>query len=215
MRARKRKNTPDRITACGKLYIDNPKENKDALKDFLSGDTPLSIEIGCGKGDFILEMAKKYPNLKFLAVEKVPDIAVLAMEKILENNIENVRFMCTDAFDLPEITSPYKFERIYLNFSDPWPKKRHAKRRLTSENYLNVYKKILSPCGEIHFKTDNTELFNFSLASFAENGFITKNTTDDLHHSEWAEYNILTEYERNFSAKGFNIHRTEAFLKQE
>lgn len=214
MRARKRKNTPERILACGELYIDNPKENKDEISDFFKGDAPVHLEIGCGKGDFVLGMAKKHPELKFFAIEKVPDVAVIAMEKVSAEGLENVRFSCMDAFDLPEVTEPYKFDRIYLNFSDPWPKKRHAKRRLTSSVFLDVYKRILSDSGEIHFKTDNAPLFEFSLESFAENGFELKNTTDDLHNSQWASDNVVTEYEANFSAKGFTIHRTEAFLKR-
>ena len=215
MRARKRKNTPDRILACGELYIDNPKENKDKVTEFFKGSIPVHLEIGCGKGDFVLGMAKKHPDIKFFAIEKVPDVAVIAMEKVMEAGLSNVRFSCMDAFDLPEVTAPYKFDRIYLNFSDPWPKKRHAKRRLTSSVFLDVYKKMLSPVGEIHFKTDNEGLFEYSLESFVENGFELKNTTDDLHNSPWADDNVITEYEANFSAKGFTIHRTEAFLKQE
>ncbi len=210
MRARKRKNTPERIQACGELYID-----RTSFGDYLKGDIPVHLEIGCGKGDFVVGMAKKHPELKFLAIEKIPDIAVIALEKVRAEGLENVRFTCMDAFDLPEAVGEYRFERIYLNFSDPWPKKRHAKRRLTSEVFLEVYKKILSESGEIHFKTDNAGLFEYSLESFTENGFELKNTTDDLHNSEWAEGNVMTEYERNFSAKGFTIHRTEAFLKRE
>ena len=215
MRARKRKNTPERIIACGDIYIDSPKENKEAFLEFFKGDIPVHLEIGCGKGDFVVGMAKKHPDVKFLAIEKVPDVAVIAMEKVKSEGLENVRFACMDAFDIPDATSPYTFERIYLNFSDPWPKKRHARRRLTSSVFLDIYKKILSKNGEIHFKTDNADLFLFSLESFSENGFETKNTTDDLHNSPWAEGNVVTEYEANFSAKGFTIHRTEAYLKQE
>ncbi|MBR5460490.1 MAG: tRNA (guanosine(46)-N7)-methyltransferase TrmB [Clostridia bacterium] len=210
MRARKRKNTPERIQACGELYID-----RESFVDFFKGDTPVHLEIGCGKGDFVVGMAKKHPELKFLAIEKIPDVAVIALEKVRAEGLENVRFTCMDAFDLPDAVGEYKFERIYLNFSDPWPKKRHAKRRLTSEVFLDIYKRILSESGEIHFKTDNAGLFEYSLESFTENGFELKNTTDDLHKSEWAEGNVMTEYERNFSAKGFTIHRTEAFLKRE
>ena len=215
MRARKRKNTPARISACKELYIDTPLENKETLHDFFKGDRAVHLEIGCGKGDFVLGMAKKHPDIKFFAIEKVQDVAVIAMEKILAEGITNVRFACMDAFCLPEAVSPYRFDRIYLNFSDPWPKKRHAKRRLTSSSYLEVYKKLLSDVGEIHFKTDNQDLFAFSLESFEENGFALKNTTDDLHNSEFNQDNVVTEYERNFSAKGFTIHRTEAFLKRE
>ncbi len=215
MRARKRKNTPERILACSDIYIGNPKENKEAFLEYFKGNVPVHLEIGCGKGDFVVGMAKKHPEIKFLAIEKVPDVAVIAMEKVYREELQNVRFVCMDAFDLPEVTSPYKFDRIYLNFSDPWPKKRHARRRLTSEIYLDIYKKILSKNGEIHFKTDNADLFAYSLESFAENGYITKNTTDDLHNSIWAKDNVITEYEANFSAKGFSIHRTEAYLKQE
>ncbi len=215
MRARKRKHTPDRILACSEIYIENPKENKEKFSEFFKGDIPVHLEIGCGKGDFVTGMAKKFPDVKFLAVEKVADVAVIAMEKAMSENLKNIRFVCMDAFDIEEVTSPYKFERIYLNFSDPWPKKRHAKRRLTSSVFLDVFKKIMSKTGEIHFKTDNAGLFEYSLESFPENGFELKNVTRDLHASEFAAENVVTEYERNFSAKGFKINRLEAYLKQE
>ena len=215
MRARKRKHTPDRILACSDIYIDSPCENREAVLEFFKGDTPVHLEIGCGKGDFVVGMAKKHPNVKFLALEKVQDVAVIAMEKAMKEGLLNVRFVCMDAFDVEAAVSPYKFDRIYLNFSDPWPKKRHAKRRLTSPVFLSVFKKILSPTGEIHFKTDNADLFEYSLESFPESGFILKNVTRDLHNSEFAEENVLTEYERNFSQKGFKINRLEAYLKQE
>lgn len=215
MRARKRKNTPSRIEACSDIYIESPKENKEALLEFFKGDTPVHLEIGCGKGDFVLGMAKKYPSVKFLAVEKVQDVAVIAMEKVARENLTNVRFVCMDAFELVEATAPYKFDRIYLNFSDPWPKKRHAKRRLTSPVFLEVFKKLLSSKGEIHFKTDNIGLFEYSLETFPECGFELRHVTRDLHNSEFASENVVTEYETNFSQKGFKINRLEAYLKQE
>ena len=215
MRMKKKRHGTERIALLSALCAKNPTELVNNVANTYGNNAPLRVEIGCGKGDFVVGMAKKHPELKFLAIEKVPDVAVIAMEKVTAEGLQNVRFTCMDAFNLPEVTEPYKFERIYLNFSDPWPKKRHAKRRLTSEVFLDIYKKILSPTGEIHFKTDNAGLFEYSLESFAENGFELKNTTDDLHNSEWAEDNVVTEYEANFSAKGFTIHRTEAFLKQE
>ncbi len=215
MRARKRKNTPARIMACEKLYIDSPVENRERLLAFFSEGKKVHLEIGCGKGDFVTGMAEKHPDINFLAVERVADVAVIAMEKAMAKGIENVRFVCMDAFDIEEAVSPYKFDRIYLNFSDPWPKKRHAKRRLTSPVFLEVYKRILSSDGEIHFKTDNAGLFEYSLETFPECNFELKNVTHDLHQSEFAHDNVMTEYEVNFSSKGFKIHRLEAFLKQE
>lgn len=215
MRARKRKNTPERIEACDKIYIYSPLEHKEEFEEFFNSDMPVHLEIGCGKGDFVVGMAKKYPNVRFLAIERVQDVAVIAMEKAMRENLDNVKFTCMDAFLLKDVISSYKFERIYLNFSDPWPKKRHAKRRLTSPVFLEVYKSLLSSTGEIHFKTDNSDLFEYSLESFTENGFSLKDVTRDLHNSEFQKDNVVTEYEANFSAKGFKINRLVAFLKQE
>ena len=146
-------------------------------------------------------------------MERVFDVALLAAEKIRDAQLSNVRVTVGNAATVSELFVAGSVDRIYLNFSDPWPKDRHAKRRLTYRTFLEEYKKILSPKGEIFFKTDNRPLFDFSLGEFEACGFKLRNITNDLHNSPWEEGNIHTEYEDNFSAKGFTINRVEAYLE--
>lgn len=213
LRARKRKNTPERIEACGEYFISNPEEYKNSWNSVFGNDNPIRLEIGCGKGDFVKGMAEKNPDVNFIAIEKATDIIVLALEKVKKASLTNVRFINTDAVLLPEIFPQHFFDVVYINFPDPWPKKRHTKRRLTSEGFLNIFKKVLTDKGSIHFKTDNIDLFNFSLESFGENGYRLENVTFDLKTEELEYDNVKTEYERNFIAKGFKINRLEAFVK--
>ncbi len=212
MRARKRKNTPERIEACSDYYIKNPNEHKNNWHEVFGNNNPIRLEIGCGKGDFVKGMAENNPDINFIAIEKATDIIVLALEKINQANLSNVRFINCDAEILPEIFHEEMFDVLYINFCDPWPKKRHAKRRLTSPVFLEIFKKILKKNGSIHFKTDNRPLFDYSLETFPECGYTLKNVTFDLHTEELPYDNVKTEYERNFIAKGFKINRLEAFL---
>ncbi len=214
MRVRKKKNGDARKAACGELILPFDKENIEMLSPeaIFPGKKHIAIEIGCGKGAFISGMAKREPDTGFIAVEKVSDVMVIAAEKIQAEAIENVRFLCCDAVHLCELFPAHTFHRIYLNFSDPWPKARHAKRRLTYHKMLESFKPLLAKGGRIEFKTDNRPLFDFSLEEFPMAGYEMENITFDLHASEWAENNIVTEYEANFSAKGFKINRLEAFL---
>lgn len=214
MRARKRKNTPDRIVSCSEYFIENPVVYKDDWGKAFDNNNPIRLEIGCGKGDFVKGMAEKNPDVNFIAIEKATDIIVLALEKIKEAGLKNVRFINCDAEILPEIFPLEMFDTVYINFCDPWPKKRHAKRRLTSPVFLELFKKILAKNGEIHFKTDNRPLFDYSLETFPESGYTLKNVTFDLHTDELPYDNVKTEYERNFIAKGFKINRLEAFIEQ-
>ena len=202
MRARKKKHGAERLEAVSDLFTKKPIIDP-AKKTYL--------EIGCGKGKFIIENAEKNPDVNYIAVEKVSDVILLAAEKAKAKGLTNVKFMICDAKGLADIFDPDSIDLIYLNFSDPWPKAGHYKRRLTYKNFLEVYKKILKDDGAIFFKTDNAGLFEFSLEQFAENGWTLKNVTYDLHNSPFAEDNIMTEYEKNFSEKGFNIHRLEAW----
>ncbi len=214
MRVRKRKNGDARKAACGELILPFDRDNlsKFALSESFPDKEKFCIEIGCGKGAFIIGMANRHPEIGFIAVEKVSDVLVIAAEKIRDAEIQNVRFLNCDAIHLGELFPAHCFDRIYLNFSDPWPKARHAKRRLTYHTMLESFKEILAPGGRIEFKTDNRELFDFSLEEFPIAGYVLDNVTFDLHASEWAENNIVTEYEANFSAKGFKINRLEAYL---
>ena len=146
-------------------------------------------------------------------MEKVADVAITAMEKIRELGIGNVAFLLRDAGELNEFFEKCDVERIYLNFSDPWPKGRHYKRRLTYRKYLEIYKSILPDNGEIFFKTDKRDFFDFSLEEFEAAGFKLRNITNDLHKSEFAADNIMTEYEKRFSQLGSKINRVEAYLE--
>jgi tRNA (guanine-N7-)-methyltransferase len=209
MRMRKKKHTDDRIIACGALLIENPYEMKGKWNEKAQGKT-LCLEIGCGKGTFVCETAKRNPDKFFIAVEKVRDVMVMAMEKAKNAELTNVVFADIDAEKLGEVFEENELCEIYLNFSDPWPKKKHAKRRLTYRNFLELYRKILSADGTVFFKTDNRPLFDFSLEEMAECGYKMSDITYDLHNSEYAKDNVITEYEANFSAKDFTINRVVA-----
>lgn len=191
--------------------IKRPEDQKGCWKQVFGNENPIYIEIGMGKGRFLLNMAKQYPNVNFIGIERYSSVLLRALEKYDTEEFQeltNIRFVCMDAKELSEVFAKGEVERIYLNFSDPWPKDRHAKRRLTSEGFLNLYHTILNPNGYIQFKTDNRDLFDFSVET-AENSPIwnIKELTYDLHHSEFLEGNIMTEYESKFVAEGKPICR--------
>ncbi|WP_425379957.1 tRNA (guanosine(46)-N7)-methyltransferase TrmB [Spiroplasma endosymbiont of Stenodema calcarata] len=175
-------------------------------KVIFQNNNPLNIEFGTGKGDFIIALAKKYPAQNFLAIERYPSVLVLALKKIITENLLNLKIIDFDAAMLVDIFAPQEINKIYLNFSDPWPKARHEKRRLTSKKFLDSYQVILRLNGEIHFKTDNDELFAYSLESFQMNNWKIIDYTVDLYHSKYLEDNIATEYERRFVKLGKNIN---------
>ncbi len=202
MRMRKKKNGEKRMAECAD-YIITEKP---------CGLSGIMLEIGCGKGGFISQIAQKYPEAQFVAVEKMSDVMLLAAEKIKRLELKNVKFINTDAVTLPEYFAEGSVDRIYLNFSDPWPRPKHAKRRLTAPSYLEMYKKLLAPNGAIYLKTDNRILFDYSLETLEAAGFRLEKLTYDLHASEYEVDNLHTEYEDNFSAKGFTINRVEAYL---
>lgn len=201
MRMRKKKNGEARMQSCAEYLLD---EKPCKLKNVM-------IEIGCGKGGFMLKLAEKNPETQFIAIEKMSDVLLLAAEKIKNAELKNVKLLCADAETLTEYFEEGSVARIYLNFSDPWPRPKHAKRRLTAPKYLEIYKKLLAPDGAIYFKTDNRILFDYSLVTLREAGFKLEKLTYDLHNSEYEKDNIHTEYENNFSAKGFAINRVEAY----
>ena len=210
MRMRKKKHGEERILACAELLISDPTVLKDDPKiPFADKEKELCLEIGCGKGNFAVGMAEKYPECNFIAMERVRDVCCIALEKAMackETRPDNLRFIIGDADNLDEWFPEHSVDRLYLNFSDPWPKAGHAKRRLTHKNYLARYKRLLKEGGLLIFKTDNVGLFDFSLESFEEFGLETLWYTRDLHNSERAEGNVMTEYEKNFSEKGFTIN---------
>ena len=208
MRMRTRSHLDERIASCSNIRLENFGE---AAQSFV-GSAPLHIEIGCGKGRFITQTALLNPSIRYIAIEKVSNVIVLAMEKAVNANIDNIRFMRGNFQILAESFPDKSVDRIYLNFSDPWPKKGYAKRRLTHGGFLEIYKRLLKDDGEICFKTDNRELFDFSLESFPENGFKLSEITFDLHNSGF-EGNIMTEYEERFSQMGYPICRLVAKLQ--
>lgn len=209
MRMRKKKNCSARMERCSDIWIKNPEENKGKWSSVFGNDNPIHIEIGCGKGNFILGMAKMYPEVNFIGIEKVEDVLVMAMEKVTDAELNNVLFMDMDAEKIEEFFTKGEIERIYLNFSDPWKKKKQAKRRLTHKNFLDKYKNVLNEGDYIYFKTDNRPLFEFSLNSFCEENYKLSNISLDLHNSNF-EGNVMTEYEERFSKMGMPIYRLEA-----
>lgn len=213
MRVKKKKHGAERLEACGDIVIKDLKAEGNTSQALFGNDNPIRIEIGCGKGDFIVGTAAKEPDVNFLAVEKVSDVLMLAAEKVKRSELKNIRVCCVDAKELEEIFPEGSIDRIYLNFSDPWPKSRHEKRRLTYRSFLVIYKKILKKGGAIHFKTDNRGLFDFSLEEFKEFGMRMEKLTFDLHNSEYMEGNVMTEYEKRFSSMGVPINRVECYFE--
>ncbi len=198
------------------IVVINTKGYKGSWKDVFQNNNPIYIEIGMGKGDFIIENAKRYPNINFIGIEKFPSVLVGAIKKMDNESIDlsNLKFMKEDAIFLNDVFEDKEIDRIYLNFSDPWPKKKHAKRRLTSKTFLPIYQKILKDQGELILKTDNRTLFEFSLISFQQFHMDFHDVCLDLHHSEGYEDNIQTEYERKFSPYG-PIYRIVTTFKGE
>ena len=203
------------LEAC-KEVVKNPESLCGHWNQEFQNERPLHIEIGMGKGQFLLTLAAENPQINYVGIERYSSVLLRAVEKFQELEAEgkapaNIRFICMDANDLPTVFAPAEVSRIYLNFSDPWPKDRHAKRRLTSTRFLERYNNILTPEGRVMFKTDNKDLFDFSLEQVEEAGWILENHTYDLHHSEYNEGNVMTEYEEKFSAKGNPICRLVAY----
>lgn len=191
--------------------IHSPADWKGKWQEAFPSPAPLQIEIGMGKGRFLMEMAALHPDTNYIGIERYSSVLYRGLQKMEEEPVPNVFFLCEDATNLEEIFAPEEVGRIFLNFSDPWPKDRHAKRRLTSRFFLQKYEKFLSQDGLLEFKTDNTPLFDFSLEEFKEEGWQLLAFTYDLHHdSEMNRGNVMTEYEERFSAKGNPIHKLVA-----
>lgn len=176
-------------------------------KEFFGNENPIHIEIGMGKGQFIMELAKMNPDINYIGIEKYSSVLVRALEKRPELETKNLIFIRMDAEDIVKVFDKDEIDWIYLNFSDPWPKDRHAKRRLTSTQFLSKYNQFLQPDGKVIFKTDNRPLFDFSLEQVEEAGWTLENHTFDLHNSEFVEGNVMTEYETKFVAEGKPICR--------
>lgn len=189
-----------------------PQEWKGKWKEYFQSDGPLYVEIGCGKGRFLAQNARIYPENCYIGMEQQASVTAVAARK-LEPEMKNIALLCERAEALADFFAEGEIDRIFLNFCDPWPRKKWAKRRLTYKGYLAVYEKLLRAGGELHFKTDNRGLFEFSLNEFCNEGWQMKNISLDLHHSG-IENNIMTEYEEKFSEKGEPIYRLEAVSRR-
>lgn len=225
MRMRKKKYLEERLQSVADcLYIINTQDrnfNTAVLEkeyiDFeqwFGNKNPIFLEIGCGKGKFACEFAEQNPDINLIAVEKSANVIVNACESAKEKGLKNLRFISGSAEYIEKYIPPKSVERIFLNFSCPFPKKSYAAHRLTHKNFLEIYKRIMCSGAEIHQKTDNMHFFEFSVEQFSQSGFALKNVTFDLHASGF-EGNIMTEYESKFVSKGLPIYRLEAYLREE
>ncbi|MCC2364484.1 tRNA (guanosine(46)-N7)-methyltransferase TrmB [Bacillus cereus] len=214
MRLRHKPYAMDRINEYSHIVIGNPEERAGSWKEVFGNERPIHIEVGTGRGRFMYDMAKANPHINYIGIEKFTSVVVDALDKLIEEELPNLKLINKDAEDLTVFFAKGEIDRVYLNFSDPWPKKRHTKRRLTYKTFLRNYEEVLVEGGEIHFKTDNQGLFEYSLMSMAEYGMLLTYLSLDLHNSDF-EGNIMTEYEEKFSSKGHRIYRVEAKYRTE
>ena len=212
MRLRNIKGSRETV-AVNDYVVQEPEQYKGKWNTLFQNDHPIHVEIGMGKGKFIMQLAALNPDINYIGIEKYSSVLLRALEKIEDTKLKNLYFIRFDAEYLNDIFDQKEIDRIYLNFSDPWPKDRHAKRRLTSKEFLSKYDQCLKKEGEVIFKTDNRLLFDFSLEEAKLAGWELKEVTYDLHHSEYAAGNVMTEYEEKFSALGNPIHKLIAYRK--
>ena len=208
MRMRKRHNLEPRMEKCAELLVKEPTEKRGSWLQALPGFERVYVELGCGKGRFTAQTAETMPDTLLLAIEKVPDAMIIAMERVQAMGLRNVRFLDIDAAKLPEIFAPGEIDRLYINFCDPWPKSRDAKLRLTAPGFLRLYADALKEGGEIHFKTDNTPLFDWSIEVLEAEGWALSEVTHDLHGQ--GVVGVMTDYEAKFTAEGMKINRLVA-----
>lgn len=224
MRMRKKHNLDERILACSEVnlgWLQDYKSEKNGIEtpqiitsqSVFGNDNPIYLEIGCGKGRFAQEIAEKNPDINFVAIEQTTNVIVTAMERTVAKKTPNLRYIMGMAEYLEKVFTAGTVDRIFLNFSCPYPKARYAKHRLTHERFLSIYRNILKDDGLIIQKTDNKGFFEFSLNSLCAGGFLLKNITFDLHNSDITG-NIMTEYEEKFSSEGFPIYYLEAVNKK-
>lgn len=207
----------DEILEQHGMVIKEAKKSYGKWNEIFANNAPVRIEIGMGKGKFLLTLAMQNPDVNYIGIERYSSVLLRAVEKLETEEfqkLKNVRFICMDAAELPEVFEPGEVDRIYLNFSDPWPKERHARRRLTSKQFLSRYNKILAPDGQVEFKTDNRGLFDFSVEQVPEAGWDIAACTYDLHQdASMNQGNVMTEYEEKFSQMGNPIHKLTAKRK--
>ena len=211
MRMRKMKNRDSRMEACADLRIAEPAAHKGAWRDLMPGCTALWVEVGCGKGKFTAETAQANPDVLLIAVERCREAMVVAMEKAQNMGLKNVLFIDMDVANIEDIFAFGEMDRLFINFPDPWPRKKNAKRRLTHRSFLDKYCRTVKEGGEIHYKTDNAPLFEFSVEEFAACGLQVNNLTRNLHEN--GIVGIMTGYEEKFHALGTPINRCEVVCK--
>lgn len=196
------------VISTSRFVVQNPKERKNKWKELFGNTHPLHIEIGMGKGRFIMDMARLHPEINYIGIEKYSSVLIRGIQKMESEELPNLYFIRMDAEEIMEVFGREEIEKIYLNFSDPWPKDRHAKRRLPSHEFLDRYNEILTKEGNLEFKTDNKELFTFALEQLEPAGWHLDKVTYDLHNDEaMMEGNVMTEYEEKFSSKGNPIYK--------
>ncbi len=207
MRMRKKPNLEPRMLSCAAWQITDPVQRQGDWRGLYPACRALWVEIGCGKGKFTVETAQANPDVLVIAVERCREAMVMAMEKAKAMELKNVFFVDMDVANMGDCFAPGEIDRMFINFPDPWPRSKNAKRRLTHRNFLELYRKLIAGGGEIHFKTDNAKLFEFSLEELAAVGLETKNVTRDLHAN--GPVGIMTGYEEKFYALGTPINRCE------
>ena len=212
MRMRKRNNLEPRMEACSEIWLRDAKRLRGNWRSLMPEAREIRLEVGCGKGKFTVETAAAEPDVLLIAVERVNEAMLLGMERALEMGLKNVFFLSLDAAELEEYFADGEVDLIYLNFCDPWPRKKNAKRRLTFRTFLEKYKKILRKDGEIHFKTDNSPLFEWSLGEFEACGLEIRNLTRNLHEN--GPVGIMTGYEEKFYQLGTPINRCELVSRE-
>lgn len=213
MRLRNKPWAQERLDQYPQYVVPNPESYKGRWNEAFDRNQPLHIEVGTGKGRFITEMAKANPEINYIGIELYKSVLVTALDRLIEAELPNVKLLNINAADLQKYFAKNDVSRVYLNFSDPWPKKRHEKRRLTYKDFLKLYERIMVDEGEIHFKTDNQGLFEYSLMSFSAYGLLLTYISLDLHNSDFTG-NIMTEYEEKFSQQGNRIYRCEVKFRK-
>ncbi len=211
MRRRKIKGSDEKLLCYTDYVITAAQDHKGKWREIFGNKNPIHLEIGIGRGSFVKRFAEKKPEINYLGIETKEEVMLYGVQESAEAKLSNIKFIWQNAMELTDFFETGEIERIYLNFSDPWPKKRHAKRRLTHPDFLEKYAKVLPNNGEIHFKTDHEELFEFSLNVFSESGWTLKNISLDLYRN-LPEDNIPTDYESKFVEQGLKIYRFEAIV---
>lgn len=209
MRLRNKPWAREKLDAHPQYVVPNPEQEKGQWNKVFNNDQPIHIEVGTGKGQFVTGMARQNPHINYIGIELYESVIVTALDRLIEADLPNLKLLNVDGAELMNYFEKGEVDRVYLNFSDPWPKTRHAKRRLTYQSFLSLYESLMPDGGEVHFKTDNQGLFEYSLKSFSEYGMLLTFVSLDLHNSGF-EGNVMTEYEEKFSAKGQRIYRSES-----